>query len=215
MPGVLTANGQVRFGIVAGYNHSGADMKKDVYYMKDMRFGSISGFRGGLITDIPFGENFALQPGFIYTGSGYKASGIVPGPADGPVNITITARYHYLELPVNFLYKLPLGPCKLFAGLGPFLSYGVSGRVKTNYTGYFAPEEKVIFLEKQRDFEAIVARKQYLRPFNAGAGITLGYTFDAGILITGNYNMGLTDVEPNTAVSYKSRSWGISVGYLF
>lgn len=215
MLGVFAAHGQVRFGIVAGYNHSHADIKADVYYMKDLSYSGVSGFRAGLITDVPLGPNFSLQPGLQYAGRGYKAGGVVPGPADGPVNVTLTAHYHYLELPVNFLYNLPLGPGKLVAGIGPFLAYGISGRLSTNYAGYFGPEEKVIFLEKQRDYEAIVARKQYLRPFNAGAGITLGYTFDAGILVAGNYNMGLTDVEPNPAISHKSRSWSISVGYLF
>lgn len=212
---LFAANAQVRFGLKAGYNLTEAKMKTDAYHLRGIDYSKVSGFHAGVIMDITLGRHFFLQPGLLYTLSGFDAGGRVPGPLDGPVDVSIKARYHYLELPVNFLYKYSLGPGKFFAGAGPFLAYGVSGSVNREYDGYTSPEKIVVFLDKQKVFDGSDEVKQYLRPFNAGIGFTLGYEFNVGILISGNYNLGLTDVEPQSNLSQKSRSLGISIGYLF
>ena len=212
--GVFAVNAQVRFGLKAGYNLTEVKMKTDAYYLRGLDYNKVSGYHAGVMMDVALGEHFALQPGLLYTLRGFDAGGRVPGPLDGPVDVSIKARYHYLELPVNFLYKYSLGPGKFFAGAGPFLAYAVSGRMKRSYDKYTYPEEIVVLLDKQRVFNGIDEPRQYLRPFNAGVGFTLGYEFNAGILISGNYNLGLTDVEPQSGLSQKSRSLGISIGYL-
>ncbi|MRG43925.1 outer membrane beta-barrel protein [Chitinophaga sp. SYP-B3965] len=215
---VFAANAQVRFGLKAGYDLTGVKIKTDDYYtyfLRSLNYSKVSGFHAGVIADVAWGEHFSFQPGLLYTLRGYDAAGVVPGPADGPTDASIKTRYHYLELPANFLYKYSLGPGKLFAGAGPFLSYGISGRVKAEYEAYDSPERTVVFLDKQGDYNTAITNRQYLRPFNAGVSFTLGYEFNTGILISGNYNLGMTDVEPESNLSQKSRSWGISIGYLF
>jgi hypothetical protein len=218
MLNVFAANAQVRFGLKAGYNLTGVKIETDPYYAyhtRGLNYSKVSGFHAGIMVDVAWGEHFSLQPGLLYTLRGFDAGGQVPGPLDGPVDITQKFRYHYLELPVNFLYKYSFGPGKLFAGAGPFLSYGIRGRMNEEYDGYPSPEKTMVFLDKQWSYDAFLANKQYLRPFNAGAVFTVGYEFNAGILISGNYNLGLTDIEPQSRLSQKSRSWGISIGYLF
>lgn len=212
---VFAANAQVRFGLKAGYNLTDVKMESDAYTLKGLDYNKVSGFHAGVMVDVALGEHFFLQPGLLYMLRGFDANGRVPGPLDGPVDASIKARYHYLELPVNFLYKYSLGPGKFFAGAGPFLAYGVSGRMNRAYDGYTYPEDIVVFLDKQKVYNGIDEPTQYLRPFNAGVGFTLGYEFNAGILISGNYNLGLTDVEPQPDLSQKSRGLGISIGYLF
>lgn len=212
---VFAASAQVRFGLKAGYNLTGVKMKTDAYQLRGIDYRNISGFHAGVMADVALGEHFSLQPALLYTLQGFDAGGRVPGPLDGPVDVSIKAHYHYLELPVNFLYKYSFGTGKLFAGAGPFFSYGVRGRVNRKYDAYTYPEATVVFLDKQREYNGIDEPRQYLRPFNAGAGFTLGYEFNAGILISANYNMGLTDAEPQSILSQKSNNWGISIGYLF
>lgn len=132
----------------------------------------------------------------------------------------IATRYHYLQLPLHFLGKYPLGPGRLFAGAGPVLAYGISGRVKSSYVDHWAgygtgtETEKVYFLDKEKDYEAALARKQYIRPFDAGAGFTAGYEFQFGLIIGAGYTLGWTDVDPNPHISQKSKSWSVSVGYM-
>lgn len=196
-------------------------MKAETYSTRGLSFNAVSGFQAGILADIPFGDYFAIQPGFRYLQRGFDAKGIVPGPSDGPIEANIATRYHYLQLPLHFLGKYPLGPGRLFAGGGPVLSYGVSGRVKSTFVDHWAgygtgtETEKVYFLDKERDYEAALARKQYIRPFDAGVGFTAGYEFHFGLMIGAGYTLGLTDVDPNPQISQKSKSWNVSVGYLF
>ncbi len=210
----LSTQAQVRFGVKAGYNHT--SVKMDVgFYLQGLNYSAVPGIHAGLLMDAAIGEHFSIQPALLYSSRGFNSDGYVPGPADGPVDAHIETRYHYMELPLNFLFKYPLGPGKVFAGVGPVISYGIKGRVNGAYMDYAAPEEKVFFLDKQRDFDAAIKHKQYLRPFNAAAGFILGYELHAGVLISGSYHLGLTDVEPHPWLSQKSRIWGVSVGYLF
>lgn len=210
----MATRAQIRFGIKTGYNHTGVKMETG-YYQQGLSYSSVNGIHAGVVMDAAIGEYFSLQPALLYSSRGFNADGYVPGPADGPLDAHIKTRYHYVDLPLNFLFKYPLGAGKLFAGVGPVVSYGIKGRVNGTYVNYTAPEEKVIFLDKQRDYDAAIKHKQYLRPFNAAAGFTLGYELHAGVMISGSYHLGLTDVEPHPWLSQKSRIWGVSVGYLF
>src|SRR5688572_26724336 len=101
---------------------------------------------------------------------------------------------YYYNIIVGFLCKYSLGPGNYLKAQAPSLSYGVRGRVSSTYMKYVNPEEKEIFPDKQRDYKAAIANKRYVRPFNFGAGLTVGYEFNVGILTSGNYNLGLTDV---------------------
>lgn len=216
----LAAIAQARIGITAGYARSNVSMEAATYSTKGLSFSATAGLQAGILADIPFGEYFSIQPGLRYLQRGFDAKGVVPGPSDGPIDANIATRYHYLQLPLHFTGKFPVGPGRIFAGAGPILAYGISGRVKSSYVDHwagYAPEssmEKVYFLDKERDYEAAVTRKQYIRPFDAGAGFTAGYEFQFGLMIGAGYTLGLTDVDPHPHISQKSKSWSVSVGYL-
>ncbi|WP_409994851.1 hypothetical protein [Chitinophaga pinensis] len=53
------------------------------------------------------------------------------GPDSQPINLHFKERFTYLELPVNVLYKLPLGSGKFIAGAGGYIAYGLGGHSKT------------------------------------------------------------------------------------
>jgi len=206
----LFSYAQVSFGVKAGFSMAGMSHKMANEVIKP-NTKTLPAFHAGVIADISLSENFSLQPGLFYSAKGTKTDQIVPGPADGPVKLESTAHLNYLELPVNFLYKHELGPGKIFAGFGPYLAYGVGGKIKVNYGGDQAQDIDVKFKNEKRDSVLDVA---YVKPFDAGANFIAGYEFKMGLVFSVNYSLGLTNTSPYEGETEKNHYLGISVGYL-
>ncbi|WP_217603760.1 porin family protein [Chitinophaga sp. GbtcB8] len=206
----LLSHAQVSFGVKAGFSLAGMSSKYDnPLTQPDTK--ALPAFHAGVIADISLSENFSLQPGLFYSAKGAKTEQIVPGPADGPVKLESTAHLNYLELPVNFLYKHELGPGKIFAGFGPYLAYGVGGKIKVNYGGDEAQDIDIKFKNEQSDSLLDVA---YVKPFDAGANFIAGYEFKMGLVFSVNYSLGLINTSPYDNETEKNHYLGISVGYL-
>lgn len=212
MLGFTTTQAQVKFGIKAGYSMANMSLQYPASVTMPAAK-TFSGFHAGLLFDIILAENFSLQPELLYSAKGYHMTGrnyLLP-PGGGPpslAQLNIDYHYNYLELPVNFLYKSPLGPGRLFAGLGPYFAYGLRGKV----TGLpIDPPAKIIFdgktpMNTMGDYHA--------KRFDAGANFIIGYELKMGLLISANYSLGLTNSTPWSGYNYKNRYLGISLGYL-
>ncbi|MDB5253551.1 MAG: PorT family protein [Flaviaesturariibacter sp.] len=88
----------------------------------------ISSFQVGIIGDFPLVPKvLSLQPGLLFTGKGSETSS---GDPNSPTYYRATSNPKYIEVPVNVVFKLPLGSSlKLFAGAGPYAAVGVGGKV--------------------------------------------------------------------------------------
>ncbi|HEY8920371.1 MAG TPA: porin family protein [Chitinophaga sp.] len=207
----LFSYAQVSFGVKAGFSMAGMSHKYDNEFIKP-NTKTVPAFHAGVIADIALSENFSLQPGLFYSAKGAKMDAIIPGIADGPVKVKSTIHLSYLELPVNFLYKHELGPGKIFAGAGPYLAYGISGKIKTDYDAdSFVDSDLDVKFKNQRGDSANVA---YVKPFDAGANFIAGYEFKMGLVFSVNYSLGLTNTSPYEGETEKNHYLGISVGYL-
>lgn len=194
-----TANAQVRFGPEVGVNMN--SLHYDI--------GGISldesmniGLRAGVIADIPFG-NLALQPGVFYSMKGGKSKLSFAG-FEAEDNMIL----NYVEIPVLLQYKFAAGPGKIFVGLGPVASIGVSGKDKstTNVTG---TEETV-----ETDVEFGSDSTQMKRT-DFGLMVDAGYELDMGLYFRPFYNLGFGNLSNIDGFEVKTRTFGISVGYLF
>lgn len=212
---LLSTNAQTRLGLKAGYSFTDVNPGAKKGYSFGLEHSGISTFHAGIVADIALGKHFALQPGVLYAPRGFDQDGYIPGPADGPEEMDAKVRYHYLEMPVNFLYKHTWGPGRLFVGAGPFLAYGIKGSVDATHMKTYHLKETVVFMNKPRSYQSIMAQKRYLKPFNAGAGLMLGYECFSGMTLSANYNIGLTNLEPEGYISQRSRALYVSVGYFF
>lgn len=196
------------FGVRAGVNFqnfNGKDSQGD-----KLKNDLIVGFNAGVNVEIPVAPDFYLQPGLLFSLKGAKTT---EESLAGKVNVD------YIELPVNFIYKPVLGNGRLILGLGPYLAYGVGGKIKLSDSG--------IDLEKKIKFENDLSESQllddefYLRPFDAGANLLAGYEFAFGISFQLNAQLGLLKVNPGYGgdsedkSSVKNTGFGISVGYRF
>jgi hypothetical protein len=188
-----------RFGVNAGVVFaSGIEKDGNTTTTSKTKTGLSVGFLG----DIVLTEKFSFQPGLNFIQKGGKQSVTAFG-----VTIENAATLNYLEAPLNFVFNAPAGGGYFFAGIGPVLGYGISGKSKSKVSTGGETTEDIKFGSGAAE----------LKPFEFAGNVLGGYELSNGIFITANYNMGISnlinDAPSNT--SSKNRYFGIKLGYKF
>ncbi|HEY6505492.1 MAG TPA: porin family protein [Chitinophagaceae bacterium] len=156
---------------------------------------ALSSFQVGLMGDLNLTPCFAIQPGLIFTGKGTKTQ----SGNEGDLNwYRATSNPYYLEVPVNFVFKTP-GRYKFFAGAGPYLGIGISGKNKVEGAilgTSFSSEENIEF---SNDDPGTLNEEE-------GAGFGIMKRFDYGLngligleagsmVVSVNYGLGLAKLQ--------------------
>lgn len=167
-----------------------------------------SGFQGGAFIDYNLLNNLHLRPALQLTQKGYEA---VEGNENGQYYWYRKWSLTYLEIPVEFIYNLPLSQAtKLYVGTGPLLSLGLFGKGKAIY--------------KDADY----AGQSYTRDIAVNKPFTINYkAFDLGavftvglehkrILLNTSYNHGVLNTLVTNDITQKVRNkcFAFTVGYL-
>jgi hypothetical protein len=192
--GVSFGQSKVKFGIVAGPNFSSATIKNLSTGSGKETTDLLVGVRGGLTVDLPLADEFYIGTGLLYAGKGGK----------NIMDADIKASLSYLQLPINFLFKPEVGAGNLSLGAGPYVAYGVGGKIKTT----------VGSVETKTD---AFGDDGGLKRFDAGLGIVAGYEMKGGLYLGINADLGLVNTLEDTDgdASWKNTSFGVSVGYKF
>lgn len=183
---ITASQAQFRPGIKAGANQVNQRVNAS---QGSLYAGShTTGYHAGLIGDIPLTGNFYLQPQLLWSQRGathYHST------EEGSTQIKI----HYIDAPVNIVYKAPLSFGKLFAGAGGAFSYAVAGHQKQN------GQKQNLFNSNNWKHEDI------------SLSFTAGLEFNNGLFVSMNSQKGLFNLSKAEGVSVKSKSASISVGY--
>lgn len=160
-------------------------------------------FDAGVFYEFGIAPEFYIRPELLFAQKGGQYEG---------VNET-KARISYLEVPVLFLYKGGLGDSHVLLGFGPYLSYGLMGKVKSD-----AAEVDVKFKSDVSATDALSAL--YVKPFDFGAKLMAGYEFNGGLSLALNASYGMSNIEPKVAgntldSSTKNVGFGLTLGYRF
>lgn len=188
---------QTTFGLRAGVNFQNINGKDQGG--NELNFSITTGYHAGVNAEIPIGSGFHLQPGVLYS---LKGAGI---PMNGGENQKV--KLHYLEVPVNFVYKPILGTGNLVLGFGPYAAFGIGGNVNGR---------EIDFTEKFTSSSA----PQYKR-FDAGGNLFAGYEFANNFSFQLNTQLGMVNIRPedeqNTGdkSKWKNTGFGLSLGYRF
>ena len=191
----------IKWGIQAGAAIASQQAKQSgITITSDSKIG----FTLGVLSDISITDNFTFQPGLNFTQKGSKFS-----MTDGGESMESTQTLNYVELPLNFLYNAPAGKGKFFAGLGPVVNYGISGKVKVKMTGEPEISEDVNFGNDE-------AEDNY-KPFEFAGNVLAGYEFSNGVFLAANYNAGLSNIAVggDSDNSVKNRHFGVKLGFKF
>src|ERR1044072_8717406 len=129
----FAAMSQVRVGVKGGLNLSNISVGNDGSVDNNR---TLTGYHIGVITDLPLIKNIlSFQPGVFYTTKGSKLeSGSKSSPSLTDPYSRFSTRPSYIEVPLNFVGKIPLGAdARLFAGIGPYFAFGVAGKNKYEF----------------------------------------------------------------------------------
>ncbi|HEY8897324.1 MAG TPA: porin family protein [Niastella sp.] len=210
---VLSAKAQetpgTTFGIRAGVNFQNIN-GKDIFDKKlDNKIKT--GFNVGVNAEIPIASEFYLQPGVLFTTKGAKSK----DDKDAKVNLS------YIEVPINFLYKPELGMGKLLLGIGPYIAFGIGGKV-SNADG---KEMDVEFTKEVSAANYSATTSQglfpYFKRFDAGGNLLAGYEFSNNFSFQLNAQLGMTNINSEIKdvssdnTKFKNTGFGLSVGYRF
>lgn len=191
--------GGVNFQNLTGTNHTGGKLENDL----------MTGFHAGINILIPVAPEFYFQPGLLYSLKGAKnTSGV----------LTSTTKVSYIEMPLNLVYRGRLGNGFVLLGFGPYIGYGIGGKVTTTGGG--------ASLDTDVTFQNSVALTDplldtYYKTFDAGGNIFAGYETGSGLFFQLNTQLGMLKVNPENAwytndeASIKHTGFGLSLGYRF
>lgn len=187
--------GGVNFQNLTGKDADGDKLDNDL----------IIGYHAGFNLQIPFAPQIFFQPGLLFSTKG----------AEGKYNST-TAKYNlsYIELPLNVVYKALLGEGAIMVGFGPYIAYGIGGKVKG--------ENDEVDIEFKNNVKVTdPADVVYFKAFDAGANIFAGYELANGFFFHLNTQLGLLKINPeyenftDDKTSVKNTGFSLSLGYRF
>lgn len=214
----FAAMSQARVGIKAGWNLSNITTDNEGN-TKDSR--SLSGFNVGAIVDLPLVPKIlSFQPGVFYSTKGTKVD---LSNNTTTTNSKFTTNPSYIEVPLNFVAKLPVGPnARLFAGAGPYFAFGVAGKNKyeTTIAGVTKSSSSNIKWDDDTPFNNGDPNQGFdkFKRFDWGGNVQVGAEI-SNFLIAAQYGIGFAKVRSGQDNSSddksKNRVFSVSVGYLF
>ncbi len=161
-------------------------------------------FQGGVTVDIPLADQFYLQPGLLFSGKGAKDDN-----SDASVSIS------YLDVPVTFLFKPLLGTGHMLLGVGPYVGFGVAGKMTDDNNN------KSTIKFKNEITLAEAAADPYLRRLDAGANLLVGYEMSSKLSVQLNAQLGLAKINSEISglsgdkSAWRNTGFGLSLGYRF
>ncbi|MCR8558757.1 outer membrane beta-barrel protein [Mucilaginibacter sp. BJC16-A38] len=119
----------------------------------------------------------------------------------------VKTKLNYLEVPVNFIYKVPAGVGKMFFGAGPYIGYGLSGNasVTSNVDGQTATQNQDV---KFGNGDGEIKNPDF------GFNVLAGYELPMGVILNAGYGQSFAG-SSNTSGKVKNQGFQFSVGYFF
>ncbi len=208
---------QVRYGVKGGFQFSGVYNHILTNPDRLVKSGMVGGFHGGVFMEMPIKGHLYFHPNLLFTMKGYKN----PGWPD------LETHAYYLEMPLNVIYKLPLGNRNLLLGVGPYLGYGLGGKWKISPNPdrdfYLGMEGNLAFKNESssEDFNSVIygSTLVYGKPLDFGGNVLVGYEISRHVSLQLTGQMGLINLAPKiegakTINELRNYGFGFSLGYL-
>ena len=147
--------------------HAGLGMSKFTAYGSDFKVG----YEFGLGIEVRMSKRLAFQPTLQIRNHGAEFNAERNG-----VKYQETWNLTSLDMPMLFIRRYPIArKMNLALSLGPVLSYGLSGKVKTNETG--KPDEEYDVYSKEHEYIYSNGKHSLLHPFSFGVAYGLGVEY--------------------------------------
>ena len=199
---------QVKFGVQAIGTLSDASVKvtDQLDFSKETNITP----GGGLVAEFDLGETVSLRTGINYL----QHRLTLDSKNDPDFQATAENRLHYLQLPVNVLYNVPVGTHTFFVGAGGFINYGISGESVQTIRETELDGSVTVSKETLKAFNKTEDNGADLKRVDAGVGALVGIRLSSGIFANIGYQLSLTNSSRDEG-SYKNRGLQLGVGYFF
>jgi hypothetical protein len=200
----------VTFGVRAGFDLTNLNGKEDDGDKLSNKLQP--GFNIGVNAEIPIADEFYIQPNILFSKKGAKNETTILGQT-----ITTKTSLSYLSVPIHFLYKGGLGDQQVLLGFGPYVAFGVGGKVKISNNN----SSTTLDVKYKGTVPSNPGNTVYLKPLDAGASLFAGYGFTEQFSVQLNAQLGLVNIEskvngaPSDKSTLKNTSFGLSLGYRF
>ena len=192
--------GGTTFGLRAGVNFQNINGKDagDA----ELKNSLITGFHGGVNAEIPVGTGSYLQPGVLFSKKGTELK-----------NTGEKVKLNYIEVPVNFIYKPALGKGSVILGFGPYVGFGIGGKVERGGNN----DTEINFTKSVNATPSLTAGN--FKSFDAGGNLLAGYQFANGVSFQLNTQLGMVNINPehqnatNDQTRWRNTGFGVSLGY--
>ena len=184
-----------KIGIQGGINLANMLVEDDeATYSED--FTMNLGYNAGVTFELGLGKLLSLEVGAMADTKGFKWE------LDGG---TMKANVLYADVPVLLKVGPQLGPLKVFGAAGPYIGYGITGKLIAIPDEGSKETEDIEFGDTQDDY---LKRLDYGAKFGVGAEVM-------GITIGAYYSLGLANISPVTEGGAKinHKVISVSLGY--
>ena len=180
-------------------------------------------FNAGIMGRSNSTEPIALEAGLLLSGKGAKSNTYLTSSSDDNY-VKTTFNPLYLELPVNFVLRLPLeSKNNIFISAGPYIAMGIGGKSKmeTKILGTVTKSSSDIEFNDDDPSTTQQEDASYNKLKRFDYGINLGAGFDVGkVIIKANYGLGLakinsTQTDNSSNNKNKYRTVSVSLGIPF
>ena len=206
---------QIKWGVGAGpHNVSVIETNNLQNWNQQYKgnFSPLGGFHAGVFSEINLDKkgNWAVQPALLYTNKGRKFSKTYDS-AKSFLNdtsaINASWKINYLELPVNFIYRLPITQkVRFIVGGGPYIGLQLTGKATYEITN--ASGERNSFNDKLASGDEV---NKYQK-LNWGINALAGFDFNDRLMLTANYSRSMSDFYTAQYIgSFKHELWGGTV----
>lgn len=199
---------QLRLGVQVTSNLASANVKSkyDIDFNKSLA--SLPGV--SVVVQYDLGRHLSLRSGVTYLKQGVK----LKHAEDEFGSTTTTTRLNYLQVPVHVIYNVNVGGTRLYAGLGGYGAYGISGEVK-NTLWFYTDDGGYDFTEKLKAFKKSEEDGGNFQRKDYGLSALAGVQLRNGLFIQAGYQQGLTNISRDKEDRYRNKGAQLSIGYFF
>ncbi len=206
---------EVSFGIKTGVQNANVKVPgfiDDISVLPD--FKPITTFNAGVVSEISFHENFAIQPELNFTQKGFQIKedfGLDLFNIPLPLGVTAITKFNYLEMPLLAKAKFGNENAKFYLVAGPTFGYTLSGKLDTRARILF----EIDVFETAIDLDAVGYER-----FEVGGMAGAGASFNVGggnqLFFDVRYSHGFTQPYdiPIVRERVQHNSIGLNVGFM-
>lgn len=165
-------------------------------YNKSSDFNSKAGFIGRVLYDFSLGNSASNEAFFLSTGAGFVMNNTQPKGNDG--NFTC----NWLQVPVTFGSFYPVGTGNLYASLGLYYAYALSGKITNGG----------VSMDVLRNSTSAI---NVIKPHDFGGMVQIGYVLPINIGLYVGYNRGFINIAAQDDSEAKNKILEFGLLYKF